>query len=148
MSGLDEVGARDGWRCWVCDKPVDPDRSVNDSRGPSVDSFFTAGKSAKGKGGRERLAHRSCNSRKGAVTPIIGWPDRLFVADPAVLLTVVDRWSRKGGREVVGRCPTAADAGDAVDWLSDRLSRLAPELAMRLTVESGGGQFLIVLAGR
>ena len=49
MSGLDEVGARDGWRCWICDEKVDPDKSVNDARGPSIDSYFTAGKSAKGK---------------------------------------------------------------------------------------------------
>jgi len=73
VSGLDDVGARDGWRCWICDEKVDPDKSVNDARGPSIDSYFTAGKSAKGKGGIERLAHRACNTKKGAVTPVIRW---------------------------------------------------------------------------
>ena len=36
VSRLDEVGERDGWRCWICDEPVDPEMSVNDPRGPSV----------------------------------------------------------------------------------------------------------------
>jgi hypothetical protein len=96
MSGLDEVGERDGWRCWICDEKVDPGTSVNDPRGPSIDSYFTAGKSVRsGKSGRsttpkagvERLAHRSCNTKKGAVTPVIRWPESLLVSDPAVLLT-------------------------------------------------------------
>src|SRR6478735_5666346 len=116
MSGLDDVGARDGWRCWICDEPVDPDTSVNDARGPSVDSYFTASKAAKGRPGVERLAHRACNTKKGATTPVIRWPDRFFVSDPAVLLTTVDR-----------------------------LSRLAPGLPVKASVEPGGGQQLLVL---
>jgi hypothetical protein len=148
MSGLDDVGARDGSRCWICDEPVDPDKSVNDARGPSIDSYYTASKaakSAKGKAGVERLAHRSCNTKKGAVTPVIRWPDRLFVSDPAVLLTTVERLERKGGREIVGRCPSAADAAQAGDWLLDRVSRLAPSLPVAASVEAGGGQHMVVL---
>ena len=148
MSGLDEVGDRDGWRCWICDEPVDPNKSVNDGRGPSIDSYFTASKAAKGKPKVERLAHRGCNTKKGATTPVIRWPERLFVSDPAVLLTVVDRLERKGGREVVGRCPNVSDANDAAGWLADRLSRLAPTLNVATTVEPGGGQQLLVLTAR
>jgi len=44
MSRLDEVGERDRWRCWLCDDPVDPDMSVNDARGPSIDSITTKAK--------------------------------------------------------------------------------------------------------
>ena len=76
---------------------------------------------------------------------MIRWPDRFFVSDPAVLLTTVDRLSRKGGREVVGRCPNPTDAGQAADWLVDRLSRLAPGLPVKASVEPGGGQQLLVL---
>jgi hypothetical protein len=148
VSGLDDVGARDGWRCWICDEPVDPDKSVNDARGPSIDSYFTASKAAKGRPGVERLAHRACNSKKGATTPVIRWPDRLFVSDPAVLLTTVDRLERKGGREVVGRSPNASDGHQAADWLLDRLSRLAPALPVTVTVEPGGGQQMLVLTVR
>ncbi|MCC8247097.1 hypothetical protein [Saccharothrix luteola] len=142
MSLLDDVAERDGWRCWVCDEPVDPDMSVNDSRGPSVDSR-TADRKAKV---AERLAHRGCNTRKGAVAAVIPWPDRLHVAEPAPLITVAGRLERKGGREVVARCPTGPDAREAADWLVDRFSRLAPGLPVTATVEAGGGQFLVVLA--
>jgi len=127
---------------------------VNDPRGPSIDSYFTAAKSAKSakqttqttpKGGGERLAHRACNTRKGAVTPVIRWPDRLLVSDPAVLLTTVDRLERKGGREIVGRCPSQGDADETATWLADRLSRLAPALPVTSKVEAGGGQYLVAL---
>jgi len=76
---------------------------------------------------------------------VIRWPDRLFVSDPAVLLTTVDRLERKGGREVVGRSPSASDGREAADWLQDRLSRLVPNLRVSASVEPGGGQQLLVL---
>ncbi|MCX2946941.1 hypothetical protein [Lentzea sp. NEAU-D7] len=142
MSQLDDVAERDSWRCWVCDEPVDPDMSVNDARGPSVDSR-TADRKAKV---TERLAHRGCNSRKGAVKVVIAWPDHLHVAEPAPLITVAGRLERKGGREMVGRCPTEKDAREVADWLVDRFSRLVPGLPVTAGVEPGGGQFLVVLA--
>jgi hypothetical protein len=142
MSLLDDVAERDGWRCWVCDEPVDPGMSVNDPRGPSVDSR-TADRKAKV---AERLAHRGCNTRKGAVKVVIPWPERLHVADPAPLITVAGRLERKGGRETVARCPTEQDAREAADWLEDRFSRLVPGLPVTAGVQAGGGQFLVVLA--
>ena len=144
MSTLNEVGERDGWRCWLCDEPVDPHASVNSARGPSVDG----GASPKGKkavAGTERLAHRSCNTRKGAVRPVVPWSPQLFVVDPAPIVATVDRLTRKGGREVVARCPSRTDADKAAVWLLDRLSRFAPQLAVTTQVEAGGGQFLLVL---
>jgi hypothetical protein len=156
MSRLDEVAEQDGWRCWLCDEPVDPAMSVNDPRGPSVDSLTSDAKSGSAGSGKgrgkpgsgERLAHRGCNTRKGAVKAVIPWPDRLFVADPAPLLAVAERLERKGGREVVARCPSKADADQTADWLVDRFSRLAPTLPVSASVESGGGQFLVALAIR
>ncbi len=148
MSRLDEVGDRESWRCWLCDEPVDANKSVNDGRGPSIDSINTAGRNGKSKPGLERLAHRACNTRKGAVKPVVPWPDRLFVIEPAPIIGVVERLGRKGGREVVARCPTQADAQEAGRWLVDRLSRLAPELDVTATAESGGGQFMLVLQTR
>lgn len=170
MNELAEIGARDGWRCWLCDEPVDEKRSVNDARGPSVDSRQSdakskANKSNKGgsagkdstanranRGGNEttaRLAHRGCKTKKGAVEAVIPWPSRLFVSDPAPLMGVAERLSRKGGREVVARCPTRKDADETADWLVDRFSRLVQDLDVKATVESGGGQYLVALiAGR
>ncbi|MDQ5841765.1 MAG: hypothetical protein M3537_11655 [Chloroflexota bacterium] len=144
MSTLNEVGERDAWRCWLCDEPVDPDASVNAARGPSVDS----GASPKGKKAAartERLAHRACNTRRGAVKPVVAWSPDLFVVEPAPIVPAVERLTRKGGREVVARCPSRTDAEKAAVWLFDRLSRFAPDLAVTTQVEAGGGQFLVVL---
>ena len=106
-------GERDGWRCWLCDEPVDPQMSVNDPRGPSVDSIITKAK-AKSKGAAdERLAHRGCNTRKGAVAPVVPWPSHLFVVDPAPIFETADALQRKGGRAVVARCPTKGDGEEA-----------------------------------
>jgi hypothetical protein len=147
MGRLEDLGDSDGWRCWLCDEPVDRTMSVNDPRGPSVDSRITKSKSKNSKSGpvQERLAHRACNTRKGAVAPVVAWPDRLFVADPAVIITSVERLSRKGGREVMARCPTLTDGEAAADWLVDRISRLEPGLPVTADVEPGGGQFLLIL---
>ena len=149
MSRLDEIGEADGWRCWLCDEAVDPDMSVNDDRGPSIDSMTSRSK-AKGKGaasvfGSERLAHRGCNTKKGAVAPIVHWPKDLFVSDPATIITSTERLARKRGSEAMGRCPTEADAVAAAEWLVDRLSRLAPGLRVESRIQAGGGQYLVVL---
>lgn len=147
MARLDIIGDRDGWRCWLCDDPVDPDESVNDPRGPSVDSLITE-RRAKKKGGGvsvERLAHRGCNTGKGKVKPVVPWADHLFVVEPAVILTSVERLARKGGREVMARCPDERDAGQAADWLIDRISRLRPDLEVTASIEPGGGQYLLVV---
>jgi hypothetical protein len=145
MSQLDDIGSQDGWRCWVCDEPVDPDRSVNDARGPSVDSR-SAKKNIQDFAGGERLAHRGCNTRKGAVTPVIPWPGNVLVLDPAPLIAVAERLDRKGGREVVARCADRPDAVEVAGWLIDRFSRLAPKLPVEASIDPGGGQFVIALS--
>lgn len=150
MSRLEDVGAADDWRCWICDEPVDPAMSVNDGRGPSIDSLTTRSK-AKSKGRSddaptERLAHRACNTRKGAVAAVVPWPDHLFVVDPAPIIMSVERLQRKGGREVMARCPTRSDAQVAADWLQGRVARLRPDLDLTAAVEPGGGQFMLVLS--
>src|SRR5690606_23780504 len=97
--------------------------SVNDPRGPSIDNVTTRSKAkakAKKKGAAAapgRLAHRSCNTGKGAVAPVVPWPDHLFVIDPAPIIANVDALERKGGRIVMARCPTQTDAEEAAAWL-------------------------------
>ncbi|WP_412542584.1 hypothetical protein R8Z50_08855 [Longispora sp. K20-0274] len=148
MSQLEDIADRDGWRCWVCDEPVDRSISVNDPRGPSVDSRTTpkaAKKATSDFAGGERLAHRACNTKKGAVTPVVPWPADLILMDPAPLVTVAERLDRKGGREVVVRCADKADARRVADWLVDRFSRLAPGMPVEAGVEAGGGQFVVAL---
>ena len=147
MSRIEEIGETDGWRCWLCDEPVDPARSVNDDRGPSIDARITR-KKAKAKSKRpvrERLAHRACNTGKGGIEAVVPWPDDVFISDPAEIIPTVERLLRKGGREIMGRCPTQADANEAADWLLDRISRLEPDLVATASLEAGGGQFLVVI---
>src|SRR3954468_22349342 len=124
MSLLDDVAERDGWRCWGCDEPVDADMSVNDPRGPSVDSR-TADRKAKV---AERLAHRGGNTRQGAGKGVIAWPDRPPLAArprPPPPRRAVCRGGGGGGEQggaldLVARCPTKQDAQEAADWLVDR----------------------------
>jgi len=122
--------------------------SVNDGRGPSIDSRTTKTR-AKARAKKlgpvvERLAHRGCNTGKGAVAPVVRWADHLFVVDPAPIIASVERLGRKGGREVMARCPTEQDADDAAAWLVDRVTRLEPGLQLAASAESGGGQYLVI----
>ena len=144
MSDLNAIGEQDSWICWLCDKPVDPDASVNSDLGPSVDSF-AATRLKKGEQGIERLAHRQCNSQKGKVAPVVPWSKDVFVVDPSPIFETVERLRKKGGREIIARCPGESEAQEAADWLLDRLSRLAPELEFDTEIKSGGGQFLLTL---
>ena len=130
----------------MCDQAVDPEMSVNDPRGPSIDSRVSRARSKKSGPVTERLAHRGCNTRKGAVEAVVAWPDHLFVVDPAPIIPAVERLTRKSGREVMARCPTRADGEEAAAWILDRVSRLEPGLALTATVEPAGGQHLVVVA--
>ena len=150
VSRVDEVGAREGWRCWLCDEPVDPQMSVNDPRGASVDAIVTKAQAKTNRSRAkeqpaERLAHRGCNTRKGAVAAVVPWGEDLFLVDPAPIVDTVETLQRKGGRAVMARCPTQTDADAAAAWLTDRLSRLTPGSPWHTAVEAGGGQFLVVL---
>lgn len=120
--------------------------SVNDPRGPSIDLRTTKAKAKKKVGAvPERLAHRGCNTGKGANAPVVPWPADLFVIDPVPIIASVERLERKGGREIMARCPTAEDAEAVAEWLTDRISRLQPGLDVRAEIEPGGGQFLVAL---
>jgi len=144
MSDVTSVGDSDNWMCWLCDKPVDPDASINADLGPSVDSY-AATRVKKGAVSVERLAHRACNTMKGKVAPVVPWSPDLFVVDPSPIFEAVERLRTKGGREIVARCPDENDAREASDWLLDRLSRLAPGLPVSTQISSGGGQFMLAI---
>jgi hypothetical protein len=144
MSDLNEVGTKDGWRCWLCDATVDPDASTNSDLGPSIDNYAAA-KAKKGSATVERLAHRACNTMKGKIAPVVPWSTDLFVVDPAPIFESVERLSRKGGREIVARCPSQSDADQAAEWLLDRLSRFAPDMDFETQITPGGGQFMLAL---
>jgi len=60
-------------------------------------------------------------------------------------VATVDRLERKGGREVIARCPSQRDAEEASEWLLDRLSRFAPDMKLTTDIQPGGGQFMLLL---
>ena len=144
MSDLNTVGEQDNWVCWLCDKPVDQDASVNSDLGPSVDSF-AATRVKKGVAAVERLAHRQCNTMKGKITPVVSWSKDIFVVDPSPIFETVERLRKKGGREIIARCPGEPEAKEASQWLLDRLSRLAPDLSFETETSLGGGQYVLLL---
>ena len=151
MSHLDDVGKTDGWRCWLCDEPVDRDMPSRDSRGASVDTRITKARAKKMKKDKsripsERLAHVGCNTGKGAVDPVIEWPDHLFVVDPAPIIPTAERLERKGGRETMARCANTEDAEAVAAWLVDRMSRLTPGLPISSRIDNAGGQYLVSLS--
>src|SRR4051794_35878208 len=137
MGRLEDVGERAGWRCWLCDEPVDRAMSSNDARAATIDAVVTKAKAKKSGPAEERLAHGGCNTKKGRIAPVVPWREGLFVIDPAPILGVAERLARKGGREVVARTLTRPDGEEAATWLVDRLSRLAPELDVVAEVEEG-----------
>ena len=155
MGQLYDVGEADGWRCWLCDEPVDPEMPPNDPRGASMDTRITKARATKmrakdkkqdkGNVPPGRLAHKSCNTGKGAKDPVVPWPDHLIVVDPAPIIAAAERLERKGGREAMARCPTRADADAASVWLVDRLSRLSPDLKVHTEIAPTGGQYLVSL---
>lgn len=144
MSDLNAVGEQDNWICWLCDKPVDQNASVNSDLGPSVDSF-AATRVKKGVAAVERLAHRQCNTMKGKIAPVVPWSKEVFVVDPSPIFETVERLRKKGGREIIARCPGEQEANEASEWLLDRLGRLAPELSFETEINSGGGQYVLAL---
>lgn len=147
MANVDEIGEADGWRCWLCDEPVERDRGVNDDRGPSIDVRIT-NKKAKKKSKRSlppRLAHRSCNTGKGNTDAVVEWADGLFVIDPVPIIAAAERLAIKGGREVFCRCPAQDDAQATASWLVDRIGRLEPDLVVEAEINEGAGQYLVVL---
>jgi hypothetical protein len=152
MGQLDEIGEADGWRCWLCDQPVDRDMPSNDPRSASVDTRLTKARAKSMKKQDKlallppRLAHKGCNTGKGANDPVVAWPAHLIVVDPAPLIATAERLQRKGGREAMARCPTQEDAKETADWLVDRMSRLAPDLTLKSQITSSGGQYLVSLS--
>jgi hypothetical protein len=82
---------------------------------------------------------------RGKIKPVAPWSKDIFVVDPSPLVEVVERLDRKGGREVVARCPDQNDATEASERLLDRLTRLAPNVNFTTELNPGGGQYMLVL---
>ncbi len=119
---FDVVAAADNWRCWLCGDPVDPELT----RGPwspTMDHVTPRRRGGKTAADNLRLAHRSCNNRRGAADPEVGWPPELGVTESADLFSAAVELARSGGtgtRRVVGWVdPTVLEEARA--WLLERI---------------------------
>ena len=65
------VYERDGWICQLCSKPVDPELDPNDRMAATLDHIECRSWSLipDDSPANLRLAHRACNSRRGACVP-------------------------------------------------------------------------------
>jgi hypothetical protein len=76
----------------------------------------------------------------------VPWSKEIFVVDPSPIFETVERLRKKGGREIIARCPDLNDAEQASEWLLDRLARLEPNLKFATQLSPGGGQYVLALS--
>lgn len=126
MTKTQAVAERDGWICWICDRPVPRNAASGTADGPTVDHVVARSRGGRAVRANERLAHGRCNRAKRSGTPVLPWADGLSVVDAAPLWPVLTRLTRRYGRELVAVCPDE-DAGRAVaGWLTGRVQRALP----------------------
>lgn len=65
---FDEIASRDGWRCGLCNDPVDRALRYPDPKSPSLDHVIPLAKGGGHTRGNAQLAHLRCNIAKGART--------------------------------------------------------------------------------
>lgn len=63
------------------------------------------------------------------------WPNELFVADPAPIITSTERLARKRGGEAMGRCPTEADAVAAAEVVGGSVESTGSKPARRIRIQ-------------
>jgi len=83
MGQLDDVGEADGWRCWLCDGPVDRNIPPNDPRSATVDKRATTAKlkaKKKNKTGREAMGR--CPTEQDAEAAAEWLVDRMSRLSP------------------------------------------------------------------
>ncbi len=60
-----KLGARDGWRCHLCRRKVDPTLPYQHRRAGTRDHLVPVSQGGDDSPANLRLAHRSCNSSRG-----------------------------------------------------------------------------------
>jgi hypothetical protein len=120
----DELGARDGWVCWLCEAPVDPAAPAGSPFVGTVDHVVPRSRGGSSSPANLRLAHRRCNGARGRHLPELAWPASLGVVDAAPLWTALARLVRRpGSSELVAVVATPALGEEAAGWARRRAER-------------------------
>lgn len=61
---LNEIGHRDGWRCHLCRRRIDPTLPGTNARGPTIDHLEPLVDGGRDEPANVAVAHRACNVRR------------------------------------------------------------------------------------
>ncbi len=123
MSRIAQLAARDGWTCWLCEGPIDPDAPEGSPGQATVDHVVPKSRGGPTAPENLRLAHARCNGRRGNDLPELHWPDRFMLIDPAPLWQTLARILRRRAPEIIAVAPTRELADDAAEWARLRVER-------------------------
>jgi hypothetical protein len=119
VTSVRRLAERDGSTCWLCGNDVDPRAPAGSGWAGSVDHVVPRARGGGNEPGNLRLAHRSCNSRRGSRLPELDWPHDVPVVDHTEVWPVVRRAVRRPGEwEVVGVVVGEEGARAAHAWLA------------------------------
>jgi 5-methylcytosine-specific restriction endonuclease McrA len=62
---VNDLAARDGWVCWLCEQDIDPDAPWPTVGYPTLDHVVPISRHGAHTADNLRLAHHGCNSRRG-----------------------------------------------------------------------------------
>lgn len=111
------IAERDGWTCWLCGGPIDPEASSTSRHGPTVDHVVPRSRGGRTEAANLRLAHRSCNGARADHLPELEWPADLYPIDAGHLWTTIARLVRRPGSwELAALFPTEELAREGSKW--------------------------------
>lgn len=123
MTRVDDLAGRDGWLCWLCELPIDPDAIVGSPGRATVDHVVPKSRGGRTEPANLRLAHARCNGRRGNDLPELIWPERFMLIDAAPLWQSLARILKRRSPEIIAVAPTHDLAIDAAAWATLRVER-------------------------
>lgn len=138
----EQIAKRDGWVCWLCDSPINPDAPPGSVGAATVDHVVPKSRGGTSAPANLRLAHRRCNGRRGSHLPELIWPKELGLLDAPPLWRslrhLVPASDRRGAKRrrsarrstrqsaqplVIALAPTAESAQAAGEWAAESARR-------------------------
>lgn len=123
MTRVDDLAERDGWKCWLCELPIDPDAIVGSPHRATIDHVVPKSRGGPTKPANLRLAHARCNGERGNDLPELTWPERFMLVDAAPLWQSLARMLKRRSPEIVAVAPTHDLAVEAAEWARLRVER-------------------------